>query len=66
MEHKGSGRVDVRHSESTGKDRLRFYGVARDQTKTILLALECARSELDTELDSVALEAICMSFLAAR
>jgi hypothetical protein len=59
-----SGKVDVRFSEGTGKYRFRFYGIAPDQSKTILLALERARSELGTEYDSVAVEAICIGYLA--
>jgi hypothetical protein len=59
-----SGKVDVRFSKSTGKFRLRFHGVAPDQKETILLALERARSELETEYDAVALEAICMNYLS--
>jgi hypothetical protein len=60
----GSGKVDVRFRESTGKYRLRFYGVAPDQKDTILLALDRARLEAETQYDAVALEAICMQYLA--
>lgn len=59
-----SGKVDVRFSDSTGKYRLRFYAVAPDHRETILNALKRARSELGTEYDSVALEAICMNYLS--
>jgi hypothetical protein len=59
-----SGKVDARFRESTGKYRLRFYGVAPDHKKSILLALERARLELGTDFDAVALEAICMNYLS--
>lgn len=59
-----SGRVDVRRTERTGKSRLRFYGVADDQLEIIRTALSLARSEFGTEFDSVALDAICVSYLA--
>jgi hypothetical protein len=57
------GRVNIRTSEKTGKTRLRFFGVAADQLEDILQALSVARMELDTKYDSVALEAICLSYL---
>lgn len=60
------GRMNTRTSESTGKTRLRFYGAAPEQVETILLALEIARHELRTEYDTVALEAICLSYLAGE
>ena len=59
-----SGQVDVRRTERTGKSRLRFYGIADDQLENIRTALSLARSELGTEFDSVALDAICMTYLA--
>ena len=59
-----NGKVDVRLHEPSGKYRFRFYGIAPDQKDTILLALERARSELETEYDGVALEAICMGYLS--
>ncbi len=59
-----SGKVDVRFSQTAGKYRLRFYAVAPDHAETILNALKRARSELGTEYDAVALEAICMAYLA--
>lgn len=63
---KRKGAVDVRHSKRTGRARLRFYEVALDQLSTIELALAQARVELDTPWDSVALEAICMTYLSTR
>lgn len=57
------GRVDVRVRESTGKARLRFYGVAEDQLENILYGLEVARQASGTEFDSVALDGIITHFL---
>jgi hypothetical protein len=58
-----AGRVDVRMMKHSGKARLRFYGVAPDHLETILKALAMAREELNTEYDTVALEAICLLFI---
>ena len=55
--------VDVRTNPETGWSRLRFYAVAPDQLESILDALRLARVEHETEFDSVALEAICLSYL---
>lgn len=60
----GRGKVNISTNHSTGRTRLRFYGVAPDQLETILIALGHARSELGTEHDAVALDAICMAYLA--
>ena len=58
----GAGRVDKRALKSR---KLRFrFRLYPDQAKTLAAALELARSELDTESDVVALEAICMGYLA--
>jgi hypothetical protein len=61
-----SGRVDIRTRESSGKSRLRFYGLAKDQLATIVYALAVARGLGETEFDAVALELICMQFLATQ
>lgn len=45
-------------------NRLRFYHAHEDQIETLQLALDRARSELGTEFDVVALEAICMNYLS--
>ena len=58
-----SGRVDVRYCPTKGKYRFRFYGVSPDHHETILMALERARKELETQYDTVALEAIMMNYL---
>jgi len=50
----------------TGKARLRFYNVAPDHLEIILTALKMCREELDTEYDTVALEAICLHYLGAK
>ena len=47
-----------------GSHRLRFYHAHEDQIQTLQLALGRVRSELGTEFDLVALEAICMGYLA--
>lgn len=62
----GSGRVDVRMTQRTGKVRLRFYGVAPDQLDSIVEALNMARQDLSTDYDTVALEQICLYFLATH
>jgi hypothetical protein len=47
-----------------GSHRLRIYHAHEDQIETIQLALDHARSELGTEFDSVALDAICTNYLS--
>ncbi len=61
-----AGRVDKRFTERSGKWRLRFYSVAPDHLEVVLAALQAAREEIGTEYDSVALDAICVEFLASR
>ncbi len=61
-----SGLVDVRTNRHTGKSRLRFYGIAADHLEVIQYALKVAREGLGTEYDSVALDAICQSFLGTH
>lgn len=61
-----AGTVDVRRRESTGKSRMRFFGVADDELEIILVALEIARNEANTIYDSVALDHICSSYLTER
>jgi hypothetical protein len=48
-----------------GSYRLRFYHVHEDQIETIQLALERARSEGESDFDVVALDRICVAYLAA-
>ena len=59
-----SGRVDVRFRESTGKARMRFFALAEEHVENIQLALKIIREELDTDYDSVALDAMATHFLA--
>jgi len=61
-----SGKMDERLTKRTGKYRLRFYAVAPDQLEIIKLALKLAREECNTNFDSVALDAICLEFIATR
>jgi len=61
-----SGKVDVRYTPRTDKNRLRFYSVAHDQVEVIKHALQIAREEFSTEFDSVALDHICLSFIETR
>jgi hypothetical protein len=49
-----------------GSYRLRIYHLHEDQIETILKAIEQARKEGQTDFDSVALDGICMSYLATR
>lgn len=58
------GRVNVRFNAGRNTFRLRFNAVHQDQMTTIKQALEDARAEWGTEYDVVALEAICLSYLA--
>ena len=58
------GRVNVRYNAKRDSYRYRFQPIYREQAKTINLALILAREEGETEYDSVALEYICMNFLA--
>jgi len=56
-------RMDLRKCKD-GSYRLRIYHAHEDQIETIQLALDHARSELGTEFDSVALDAICTNYLS--
>ena len=58
------GKVDVRTMKKNGMTRLRFYNVYPDQKEMILLALQKARTEMGTEHDTVALDAICLNYLS--
>ena len=58
------GRVNVRYNGKRDSYRYRFQPIYRDQADTINLALALAREEGETEYDSVALEYICMNYLA--
>jgi hypothetical protein len=62
----GGGRVHVRPNKDRGYSRLRFSHIYPEQVETILSALAFAREELGTEFDAVALDAICMHYLANR
>jgi hypothetical protein len=62
----GKGRVNVHPNKGRGYSRLRFLHIYPEQVETILDALSFAREELGTEYDSVALDAICMHYLANR
>ena len=62
----GGGRVHVRPCKNRGYSRMRFLHIYPDQVETILDALSFARDELGTEYDSVALDNICMHYLATR
>jgi hypothetical protein len=44
---------------------IRIYHLHEDQIKTIQLALEIARSESQSDFDSVAIDGICMSFISS-
>jgi len=58
------GRVNVRFNAKRRTSRLRFTSVHEDQMETILYALKVSRAMAETEYDTVALELICMSYLA--
>ena len=58
------GRVNRRFNPKRGTWRLRFTSVHEEQAQTILCALDRARQEAETEYDVVALEMICMNYLA--
>jgi hypothetical protein len=58
------GRVNVRHNEKRRTYRLRFTSVHEDQAESIFQALNEARKEASTDYDVVALEWICLGYLA--
>ena len=58
------GRVNTRFNPNRQTYRFRFTSVHPDQAETILAALAVARRDANTEFDVVALDAICLSFLA--
>ena len=58
------GKVDTRTMRRTGLKRLRFYDLHEDQREVIQAALDHARTEAETEHDTVALTAICVHYLA--
>lgn len=58
------GRVNRRFNAKRGTYRLRFTSVHPDQLQTIEQALALARGEAGTQYDTVALEGICLSYLA--
>jgi len=57
------GKVNIRYNTKRKTYRVRFSPLHRDQLEVILLALEMARKEANTEYDSVALDCICLHFL---
>ena len=58
------GRVNRRFNSKRRTWRLRFTSVHEEQAQTIFSALDRARQEAETEYDVVALEMICMNYLA--
>lgn len=58
------GRVNVRYNGKRDSYRYRFQPIYRDQAESINLALALAREEFETEYDAVALEYICLNYLA--
>ena len=58
------GRVNVHFNKTRNTYRLRFNGVHPDQMEMILLGLEIAREQANTEYDVVALEAMALEFSA--
>jgi hypothetical protein len=61
---KPHGRVNVHFNAKRGTGRLRFTAVHPDQLDTILLALKNARTEMQTEYDTAALDMICLNYLS--
>ena len=59
-----SGRRMNIHKCKDGSYRLRFYHAHEDQIETIQRALEIARLEGLSDFDTVAIDRICMAFLA--
>lgn len=55
---------NITQSKRNALYRLRIYGLDQDRLDTIVQALSIARTECDTEYDAVALENICLHFLA--
>jgi hypothetical protein len=56
-------RMNVRKCRD-GSSRVRFYHVHDDQLETIGRALAQARADGESDFDSVALDRICMAYLA--
>lgn len=59
------GRVHARFHPRRETYRLRFTAIHEDQRETIFAALQKARLEAETDFDSVALELICLAYLAS-
>jgi len=59
------GKVNIRRNEKRETSRLRFTSVHDDQLEVILTALNKARAEAGTDYDVVALNCICMQYLAS-
>lgn len=58
-------RMNVRKCKD-GSYRARFYHLHEEQIETIELALKSARLEGESDFDSVALDRICMNYLACN
>ena len=59
------GKAHLRFNSQRGTYRFRFNGVHKDQAEVILGALEKARMEASTDYDTVALDRICIAYLAS-
>lgn len=64
VETRQRGRINAHFNPKRGTYRLRLGSLHEDQVETILLALKKSRSEAGTDYDAVALELICLSYLA--
>ena len=64
IETGGRGRVNVRKRKNRDYYRFRFHPVYPDQAATILDALAMVREDTGTKFDAVALDLICIHFLA--
>lgn len=58
------GRVNVHFNPQRQTYRLRFTGAHQDQVETMQQALALARAIAGTTYDTVALEHICLDFIA--
>ena len=58
---RGKAQIDAR---TTGRFRLKIPCVHEDQLELIMMALERARMESETQYDAVALTKICVHYLA--
>ena len=58
------GHARTRFNRKRGTYRLRFTAMHEDQLETVFAALQRARTVAGTKYDSVALEMICLEYLA--